>query len=161
MQPDILAATIAFIRTQSAIVTAFGEDLSAVPQPSIKFFSDWAGEIVPALPYLVLTEPQSIESFETIATEGMSNVVSSMMDGLIAMEVFASSKTAARQLADQVAAVVDDCEDALNTTLANIGVFYVRRTAFRFPVVTNVGPDGSATSFARIIQFRYLYEQTP
>lgn len=155
MEPDILAAIIAFVRSQSALVTAFGENLSASP-PIIKFYADTAGQSIPALPYLVLTEPQSVEGFET---PGPNDDGSSVVDGVIGMEVYASSKTTSRQLADQVAAVLNDCEGSLGVT--GIGIFYFRRTTLRFPIITTVGPDGNPTAYGRIIQFRYLYEQTP
>ena len=41
------------------------------------------------------------------------------------------------------------------------GLIYFRRTGHNFPVMTQIGPDGNASSFARVVQFRFLYEQTP
>lgn len=225
MNPDLLAACIAWLRANPGIVSAFGENLAATPQ-LVKFWSDYAGPIVPALPYLVFAEPTDKEGFETIDN---SNDIWSLVDGIVACQVFAESKTAARRLADQVAEALNDADLAFagiastgsgtvavangGTTLAfsaaqygldgsyvavagdatnglyqvgagsgtswpispayagatvtaaawtaaqQAGLIYFRRTGHGFPVITEIGTDGSPTIFSRVVQFRFLFEQ--
>lgn len=121
MSPDLLAACVAWLRGQAAIVAAFGEDLTASP-PVIKFWSDYAGPTTPALPYLVFAEPQSTESFETIDQD---QDVSSLTDGTLIVNVFAESKLDCRQLADTVGESLNDAPLVFGLPAAGTGTVSV------------------------------------
>jgi hypothetical protein len=101
MNPDILAACIAALRAVPAMVATFGDAPPAEPH----FWSDYAGPSVPALPYAIFTEAADQEGFETIDP---SDEVWSVVGGIVSCQVFASGKTLARRLADQVSAFLTD-----------------------------------------------------
>jgi hypothetical protein len=155
MNPLLLEACIAWLRAQATIVSAFGEDLTASP-PTIKLWSDYAGPTVPALPYLILLVPQGRYQYETIDDDHYASRTS---DGVMLCRVFAASDADARALAVLVSDPPYGLMDAGLTFSGGIDLIYLRPTDDAFPVITEVGPDGSPTAFTMQVAFRFLTEQ--
>lgn len=151
MNPDILAAIVAYLRSVPAIVAAFAEDLTATPQPVVKFWTLYAGPTDPAKPYLVVGQPQSRETYETANAEGDVGPVS---DGTVPVHVWASSEDSAWALADQVAAALRDAP----LDIAGQALIYFRPVGHATPLYTEAGVDGQPTTFGRAFSCRFITE---
>ncbi len=149
MNPDLMAAAVAYLRSIPEVVKIFGD----APPEAPKFWSDYAGVSgsEDKLPYLVLTELASQESYETITDDDIAGEVA---DGIMQFDTFAEGKTEARQLSTLVADTLRDAPLEFDGG----GLIYFRPVARSYPVVTAVGPQGAATAFKRTIQFRFLVE---
>jgi hypothetical protein len=144
--PDLVAAVIAWIRQQPALVSAFGD--SPTTQ---KFGSDLAAPKT-GYPYLNFFEPDEDESYETADQTGL---VSSVADGTLALEIVASGKLQVRQLSEQVAAVINNAP----LTFADGNLIYLYRTTRKFPTVTGTGPGTNVVVFKRYLEFDYKIER--
>ncbi len=148
MNPDLLASLIAYMRTNGALVAAFG-DSAATP----KFWSNYgalqATTTDPIMPYLVFVEPNESKSYETADATGNPSDAAS---GVLVADIYASTEVLARQLGEQVCGVLNDCDDTI------VGLFYFRRTSQAMPPLPSTGPDASPTIFRRQIHFRYMLE---
>jgi hypothetical protein len=120
VNPSILAAIVAYLRSIPSIVAAFGDAPPAEPH----FWSDYGGPVVPALPYAVFAEPTDHEGFETIDNNAE---IWSIADGIVTCQVFAASKTQARSLADRLASALNDAPLAF-VGIATAGVGTVAAT---------------------------------
>ncbi len=149
MNPDLLAACIAWLRTFPAIVAAFG-DSSATP----KFSSQYESPVVPALPYLVFLEGKNVASYETV---DQAHQVGETGDGMLTFHVFDEGMTSVRQLADDVATALQDAD----LVFSNGALLLFRRLLTDFPVSSSTGPDGRATVYKRTVLFRALTEKIP
>jgi hypothetical protein len=148
MNPDLLAAIVAFLRAQPGLVSSFG-DAAGTP----KFWADYAGPTTPALPYLVLNEPEDTLQFETA---DLKDGIGPTTDGTVIAQVFAPGKTQVRQLGEVVLSALTDPDLSINSQ----GVIYFRPTGHAFTVIAAVGPDATPTVFARVVPFRFILEPT-
>ena len=157
MNPDLMASVITYLRLNASLVSAFADNPPVYP----KFWSNYDAlqksnlDPTAIMPYLVFVEPQETKSYETKDATGNRSDVAV---GVIAMDVFAPGELEARQLAEDVADYLNDCDESL--LFPGIGLFYFRRTVQAMPPSTGTGPDGSPTIFRRSIQFKYFYEET-
>jgi hypothetical protein len=151
--PDILAASVAFLRANSLTSVAFGDSAS-----TSKFWTDYAGlnaqTFQPDYPYLVFQEPQESETYES---QSETDDGSSLSDGIVDFDVMAPSKTTCRQLSILVAKVLNDAPLIFNDG----GLVYFRHMSKTFPKMTEIGIDGQATVFKRTVRFRFLIEHDP
>ncbi len=153
LAPDILAASVAFLRANSVIATAFGDGVLAS-----KFWTDYAAlnaqTFQPDYPYLVFQEPQESETYES---ESETDDGSSLSDGIVDFDVLAPSKTSCRQLAILAAKALNDAP----LEFQDGGLVYFRHISKTFPLMTSIGIDGQATVFKRTTRFRFLIEHDP
>jgi len=143
---DIIAASIAWLRTNSQIVEAFGDS----PATKVyKFTSDLEPRSTDA-PYAVFYEPQEVESFET--TDGSK--ITSEIDGVYRIDVFSDGKLLTRQLCDLVGQSLTDA----NLQFTSGILIYIRRSQRQYPTVEVPGTGTNATLFKRMIEFEYKFE---
>jgi hypothetical protein len=143
---DLVAAAIAWLRQQPAIVTAFG-DSTTTP----KFGSDLAPRNT-APPYLEFFEPEEDESYESADGTGQPSTV---CDGQLGMELVGTGKLQVRLLAEQIAAVLNDAP----LTFADGVLFYLRRTKRKYPTFTTPGPGANVVLYKRYLEFDYKIER--
>ena len=143
--PDLIAACIAWLRQQPQIVSAFG-DSATTP----KFVSD----ILPRSlgpPYLVFYEPHEDEEYETIDARGPSTIA----EGVFHVDLVGTGKFAVRQLAEQVAAALNDAP----LTFLDGVLVYLRRSVRHYPTFRTAGPSANVVEFKRILEFEYKIER--
>jgi hypothetical protein len=150
LPPDLVAACIAWLRLQPAIVAAFGESL-AVP----KFFSDIAERSIQP-PWLAFYEPEEDEGFET---KDGTNLASSLAVGTLACEVIGgggpNGKLYVRQLAETIAQTLTDAP----LTFADGTLVYLRRSKRKFPTSREPGIGANVQTYKRILEFDYQIER--
>ena len=146
LPPDLVAAIIAWLRQQQAIVAAFG-DSATTP----KFGSDLVSTKT-APPYLTFFEPDEDESYESADFTGLP---SSLTDGTLGCDLVGTGKLQVRQLAEQVAAVVNDAP----LTFQDGVLVYLRRTTRKFPTFTETGPGTNVLIYKRYMEFDYKIER--
>ncbi|MDR3582572.1 MAG: hypothetical protein P4L67_04835 [Candidatus Pacebacteria bacterium] len=146
---DLIAACIAWLRTKPAIVAAFG-DVKGAPTGE-KFVSDVE---LPKTdpPYVVFSEPREFEDYESRSSRGAHG---SIINGVFLIEVVATEKLLARQMADAVAASLQDAPLVFSDGV----LLYLRRTERQFPKFKATGPGGNVTLYKRIIEFEYFIER--
>jgi len=147
--PDLVAACIAWLRLQPAIVAAMGEVLGAE-----KFFSDVAARSV-APPYLAFFEPDEVEGYETVDYTGLN---STLTDGTLAFELVGSQalgKLGTRQLAEAIVAVLNDAP----LTFIDGTLVYLRRSERRYPTFRESGPGTNVVIWKRVCEFDYKIER--
>ncbi len=153
MAPDILAASVVFLRANGVISTAFGDGST-----TSKFWTDYAAltasTFQPDYPYLVFQEPQESETYES---QSQTDNGSSLSDGIVDFDVMAPSKTSCRQLAILVAKALNDAP----LEFEDGGLVYFRHVSKTFPLLTSIGIDGQATVYKRTTRFRFLIEHDP
>ena len=147
MPPDLVAAVIAWIRQQPAMVTAFGDSVSTP-----KFGSDISAPGT-KVPYLNFFEPEEDESYET--ADQLTGLVSSVADGMLAMELVGTGKLQVRQLAEQIAAIVNNAP----LTFSDGNLLYLYRTERRYPSYKVQGPGSNVVAFKRYLEFKYQIER--
>lgn len=154
MNPDLVSCLIAFLRLDGSIVTDFG-DASTSP----KFWSNYSAlqssPEAPVMPYLVFVEPQEAKAYETADNNG---VRSDVAQGTLICDLYAKTELEARQLGEEVASVLNDCDE--DPSFPGTGLFYFRRASQAMPPLPSTGPDASPTIFRRQMQFKYMYEET-
>jgi hypothetical protein len=146
---DLIAACIAHLRSDPAIVAAFGDAKGVAGKD--KFVSDV--ELPKTdLPYAIFDEPQEIEDYET---QDQTNRYSSTIRGVFHLTVLADEKLAARRLGDMAAASLNDAPLVFQDGV----LMYLRRSERRFPVVAATGPGPNVTMFKRVVEFMYMIER--
>lgn len=146
---DLVAACIAWLRLNVAIVAAFGDTIQTE-----KFGSDLAARGT-SPPYLEFFEPEEDETYETIDATGLP---SSVTYGLLGMEIIGSQamgKLGTRQLAEQVVAALNDAP----LTFLDGVLLYLRRANRRYPTFKGQGPGQNIIVWKRAIEFRYEIER--
>lgn len=146
---DLIAASIAHLRSDSGVVAAFGDAPESIDRR--KFVSDVE---LPKTdpPYVVFTEPIEAETYETADGSGRNG---STVYGVFVIEVVSTEKLDARTKADAVAARLQDAPlEFVDGTL-----LYLRRSERRFPTFRSAGPRGDVVIYKRIIEFRYIIER--
>jgi hypothetical protein len=153
--PDLVAACIAWLRLQPAIVAAMGESAAIGATPAIiKFYSDIASRSIEP-PYLGFFEPTEEESYESADGTGLT---STLTEGLLAFELVGSQamgKLGTRQLAEQISAALNDAP----LTFQDGVLVYLRRSMRRFPTFRESGPGSSVVVWKRVCEFDYHIER--
>ncbi len=145
---DIIAASIAYLRVQPAIVSAFSDSPTG---GQFKFTSDLEPRSTDP-PYAVFYEPQEVESFDT--TDGGDP--SSLIEGVYRIDVFATKKLVARQLSENLADALNDAP----LVFTNGVLIYLRRVQRQYPTLEVPGTGTNATMFKRMIEFEYKFERS-
>lgn len=147
--PDLVAACIAWLRLNAAIVAAFG-DTVATP----KFGSDIAARGI-SPPYLEFYEPEEDESYETADGTGLP---STLADGLLSFDLVCPGslgKLGTRQLGELV---IEALNDAPLTFLDGVLV-YLRRTKRHYPTFRGGGPGNNIVIWKRTMDMDYKIER--
>jgi hypothetical protein len=146
---DLIAACIAHLRSDPAIVAAFGDAKGVAGKD--KFVSDV--ELPKTdLPYAIFDEPDESEDYET---QDQTNRYSSTIRGVFHLTVLADEKLAARRLGDMAAASLNDAPLVFQDGV----LMYLRRSERRFPIVAATGPGPNVTMFKRVVEFMYMIER--
>lgn len=158
MNPDIVAAAIAYLRSLPYVVAAFGETAA---QP--KFWSDYAGPVVPgAVPYCVFFEPDEHfrGGYESVDDTGLPSVVN---EGTFKLHVLAPDRVQARQLGNLISGGAPPAQPGLNDANLVLSdsakLIYLRRDTAAIPTITAVGAAGNPTVYQRELVFRYIVER--
>jgi hypothetical protein len=146
LPPDLVAACIAWLRQQPAIVTAFS-DSATTP----KFGSDISPRDTNP-PWLDFFEPDEEEGYESVDYTGQP---SSLCDGTLGIELVGTGKLAVRLLADQVAAVLNDAPLVFQDGV----LVYLRRTKRKYPSFREAGPGTNVVLYKRYLEFDYKIER--
>jgi hypothetical protein len=153
--PDLVAACIAWLRLQPAIVAAMGEVPATATTPAVeKFFSDIAARSVNP-PYLGFFEPDEVEGYET---EDYTGLNSTLTDGTLAFELVGSQalgKLGTRQLAEAIVAVLNDAP----LTFLDGVLVYLRRSERRYPTFRESGPGTNVVMWKRVCEFDFKIER--
>lgn len=146
--PDIIAASIAWLRTNATLVAAFGDSHSAKAD---KFTSDTEARGINP-PYAVFHEPQEFESFESKDPTGFR---SSVVEGQYTIEVFTTGKLTTRQLSLQVGNWLSDSPLVFDEGL----LIYIKAVERQYPTLRVSGPGENIVMFKRAIDFEYKFEK--
>lgn len=146
---DLIAACIAWLRNDAAIVAAFGDVKGS--HRNQKFVSDI--ELVKTSPpYAVFDEPTEIENYETPDQDGLS---SSVANGLFKLTVYTNEKLVARQYAEMLAASLNDAPLKFTDGI----LLYLRRSERRWPTLISPGNGENVTLYKRVLEFEYLIDR--
>lgn len=142
---DLIAACIAWLYATPDVANAFGGAADATGRR--KFFSDYA---LPKTspPYAVFNEPVEVENYETPDDSGLR---SSVAHGVFELEVFATEKLVARQLADMIARSLNDAPLVFTDGI----LLYLRRSERRYPTLRSPGDGENVTLYKRTLEFEY------
>lgn len=142
---DLIAACIARLRADPAIVASFGDVKGS--EAAEKFVSDV--ELPKTdLPYAVFDEPMEVESYESMDASGR---IPSLVEGFFQLTIFDREKQGVRRLADATAAALHDAPLVFSDGV----LIHLRRTERRFPIVKVGGSGQNVTMFKREIEFEY------
>lgn len=146
---DLIAACIAHLRTDAAIVSMFGD--VAASDNRRKFVSDVE---LPKTdpPYAVFDEPWEVEGYETPDQDGR---VASVAHGRFEINVYATEKLAARQLAERLASSLTDAD----LQFVDGVLLYLRREDREWRTFTSPGNRGNVTLYRRTIGFQYIIDR--
>ena len=148
MNPDLLAACVAYLEATPAVTSAFGH--TGQTTQFTKFWTDYAGGT--DMPYLVFAEPQQSELYET---PGQNDSGSEVWDGYIDANIYAVDKAQARQLGLLVTETLDDAP----LVFSDAELIYFRCMSRAFDPDYGIGPDDTATAYKRILRFRFMSER--
>lgn len=146
---DLIAACIAWLRRDAAIVAAFGDVKGS--KRNQKFVSDVE---LPKTdpPYAVFDEPTEFENYESPGQDGLS---SSVARGMFNLTVYTTEKLVARQYADMLAASLNDAPLQFTDGI----LLYLRRSERRWPTLTSPGNGENVTLYKRVLEFEYLIDR--
>src|SRR5271157_1685433 len=129
---DLMANLIVLMRTNVALVAAFGDN-----PMTPKFWSNYSAlhdyfiqdhiqdqEVLDVMPYLVFTEPQETKTYESKDSTGNPSAAAI---GLIVADGYASTEILARELGEQLCSVLNDCDESISN------LFYFRRSSQAMP----------------------------
>ena len=146
---DLIAACIAWLRQDAAIVAAFGDIKGS--RTHEKFVSDIDLPRTPP-PYAVFDEPTEFENYESPDQDGLS---SSVARGVFNLTVYTTEKLVARQYGDMLAASLNDAPLIFTDGI----LLYLRRSERRWPTFTSPGEGKNVTLYKRVLEFDYLIDR--
>lgn len=146
---DLIAACIAHLRGDVGVVSAFGDDRDSIDRR--KFVSDVE---LPRTdpPYAVFDEPIEVEHYETPGQDGR---YASVAEGRFEINVYATEKLAARQLAERLAGSLTDAD----LRFVDGVLLYLRRSDREWRTFTSPGSKGNVTLYRRTIGFQYFIDR--
>lgn len=145
---DIISASIAWLRTNTSLVTTFGDSHSTGID---KFTSDTEARSINP-PYAVFHEPQEAESFESKDPSGLR---SSLVEGIFTIEVFSTGKLTTRQYTRQIGDWLSDAP----LTFQEGTLVYIKAVDRQYPTLKESGPGTNIVMFKRAIDFEYKFER--
>jgi hypothetical protein len=149
MNPDLIAAIVAWLRANSAVVSALGENQS-LPNMT-KIWSD-RPEGQPDLPYLVILEPDA-ES-RTHQSIDWSGTIFAMCRSHVRMHFATSGKTQARSLMKLIASSLDDAPLSFSD-----GTLLYLRSEDSYAPNYNELPPLAPNAYERVLPFLYVVER--
>lgn len=145
---DLADAVLQTLRASPA-AAAFGDTWDPTAQSGVqKFFGDFAN--ASGEPYAVLTEPQQTRQYYT---KGQDGTIPFVATGTFQAHVYATDRTQARTLGEQVASVLND--RVPSWTGANLMMF--RSVPSGFIPTPATGPTTPAV-FAFAVSFQFMYQ---
>jgi len=147
MSPNLISACIAYLRSDSTIVAAFGDSVTTP-----KFWNEYADQEY--YPYLIFKSPGTSETYESIDN---AYTPSKVADGILTAEVYAQTLAQVQSLTELVNSSLTDA-DINDLQWSGGDTFYFRPVQQSYPVIPVTGPDGSTTSYKHLCQFRFLSE---
>lgn len=150
LPPDLMAAVVAWLRLDQAVVAALGETAT-----SPRIFADLEARGT-AAPWVSFSEPDEDESYETVDPTGRpSSVTAGLFHAEITGPGGSGGKLAIRQLAELIGDTIEDAP----LTFADGTLIYLRRTGRKFPIFREPGTGGTAQFYKRILEFEYMIER--